>query len=399
MAPDASLNEVLNDAISHASRFDSEVDMFEATGTLLSLLFREPEPQLAIFRNLVQPILAQMEAGLQVYRNNPNPAITDTQAITAILTLHHDITALGHVAKGFPDMPTNPHEGYIPPPIPVFQQSVEAILVSLDTMNHIKIIRDAVSYLFDLKVFFERHFQARSSFSKIMAPAGAGVTNYIPQFMTRLIQQFESTELSDFLSFLSLLVHKLQLEMFSVLDELLTPLHEHIARLLRQTPNGAEEKTSQNDTRKAYMTFLNNIVLSKLQGVFTSDREFFSDCPLDEPDVNNLSGNKPEFERLIEMVMLIASDVSDAQSQKFAFQFLGRAISTWARLAQADGANGAITESIPGFEQFVYEHLLPLAFKAPSLPEFNIKDGQMVMVNLCMRSFFNFLTVFRYATK
>lgn len=82
------------------------------------------------------------------------------------------------------------------------------------------------------------------------------------------------------------------------------------------------------------------------------------------------------------MVMAIASDVMDAQSQKFAFQFLARAISTWARPAQVDGPNGAISESIPGFEQFVYEHLLPLAFKAPSLPEFNIKDGQMVMVNL-----------------
>jgi exportin-T len=91
--------------------------------------------------------------------------------------------------------------------------------------------------------------------------------------MSRLIQQCESSELADFLSFLSLLVHKLQLEMFGVLDELLTPLHEHIASLLAQTPNGIEEKTAQVDTRKAYMAFLNNVVLSKLQGVYTSESE------------------------------------------------------------------------------------------------------------------------------
>jgi exportin-T len=144
LSADATLNEVLSEIINHAAKFDAQVSMFEATGTLLSILFRDPEPQRAIFRNLVQPILNQMESGLQRYRANPNPPVTDTQALVTILTLHHDITALGHFAKGFPDMPSNPHPGYIPPPIPIFQQSVEAILVALDTVNHIKIIRDAV---------------------------------------------------------------------------------------------------------------------------------------------------------------------------------------------------------------------------------------------------------------
>jgi exportin-T len=88
--------------------------------------------------------------------------------------------------------------------------------------------------------------------------------------MTALIQQFEMSELADFLNFLGLLVHKLQTEMFGVLDELQTPLLEHVASIIAQTPNGREEKIAQTDTRKAYMTFLNNIVVSKLQGVFTS---------------------------------------------------------------------------------------------------------------------------------
>jgi len=77
--------------------------------------------------------------------------------------------------------------------------------------------------------------------------------------------------------------------------------------------------------------------------------------------------------------MLITQDVTDPQSEKFAFQFLARCISTWAR--PTDGTNGiSSTDSIPGFERFVYEHVFPLAFKVPSMPEFNIKDGQMVTV-------------------
>jgi exportin-T len=80
------------------------------------------------------------------------------------------------------------------------------------------------------------------------------------------------------------------------------------------------------------------------------------------------------------MVMLLSQDVNDPQSEKFAFQFLARCISIWAR--PTDAANGLdASESIPGFERFVYEHLIPLAFKVPSMPEFNIKDGQMVTVS------------------
>jgi len=187
------------------------------------------------------------------------------------------------------------------------------------------------------------------------------VTGYIPQFMTQLIQQFETSELADFLNFLGLLVHKLQTEMFSVLDELHLPLLEHVASIIAASTNGAEEKMAQTDTRKAYMSFLNNIVVSKLHSVFTSDR------------------NKPHFERLLEMVMLIAQDVTDPQSEKFAFQFLARSVSTWARPTEsANGVDSA--DTIPGFERFVYEHVFPLAFKVPSLPEFNMKDGQMVTV-------------------
>jgi len=179
--------------------------------------------------------------------------------------------------------------------------------------------------------------------------------------MSRLIQQFDPSELADFLSFLGLLMHKLQLEMFNVLDELLSPLHDHIFGILTRTPNGVEEKSSQMDTRKAYMAFLNNIIVSKLQGIYTSDR------------------NKSNLEQLLEMVMLVAQDMTDPQSEKFAFQFLAKAASAWARLS--NGTNGTVpADSIPGFERFLYDHVLPLAFKVPSLPEFNIKDGQMVTV-------------------
>jgi exportin-T len=37
--------------------------------------------------------------------------------------------------------------------------------------------------------------------------------------------------------------------------------------------------------------------------------------------------------------------------------------------------------TLPGFEQFVYERVVPLAFQVASSPSFNLKDGQTLLVN------------------
>jgi len=79
----------------------------------------------------------------------------------------------------------------------------------------------------------------------------------------------------------------------------------------------------------------------------------------------------------------LATDVSDPSSEKAAFTFLGRCVDVWGRhITQVNGNGSAIAEnqSLPGIERFVYERLVPSAFKVLALPNLNIKDGQMLMV-------------------
>lgn len=85
----------------------------------------------------------------------------------------------------------------------------------------------------------------------------------------------------------------------------------------------------------------------------------------------------PHLEPLLEFVMQMASDVTDPQSQKSAFTFLGRCVAAWAPLVPESGRSTA-----PGLERFIYDHLVPLIFKVPSMPEFNVKDAQMIPVSL-----------------
>jgi len=89
-----------------------------------------------------------------------------------------------------------------------------------------------------------------------------------------------------------------------------------------------------------------------------------------------MSGNSGRFETLIESMKGIAEDTSDPPCQRMALTFLCRAVSVWGRLPGTEGEG----EPLPGFERFMYERLVPMAFQIPSSPTFNMKDGQVLVV-------------------
>jgi len=210
-------------------------------------------------------------------------------------------------------------------------------------MNVIKVIRDAT----------------RFAFARIIGTTGPNITHLIPPLMANLLAHFEQSELVDFMNFIGLVIHKLQDDMFNVLDQLFGPLNAHITGLLSQPVNGTDDELARADTKKAYLALLNQILSSKLQGVFTSER------------------NNAQLERLLAIMRQMVEDVSDPASQKAALTFFGRSVAVWAQPA----VNGATqTQALPGFERFIYETVIPTAFGVLSLPQFNIRDGQMLTV-------------------
>jgi exportin-T len=84
-------------------------------------------------------------------------------------------------------------------------------------------------------------------------------------------------------------------------------------------------------------------------------------------------------------MLQLAGDTSDTQSQRVAFGFLSKSISVWGQ-PLSDATNGEVTPSVPGFERFVYEGIVPTAFAVLSLPDLNIKDGQVIVVCLSFLS-------------
>lgn len=129
--------DLLTEAIANPGIFDHQLYIFETSGILVSLLYKTPEEAAALLLSLVKPLLEDLSAALQAAKGGGDAV--------QVLKVHHVIMALGNVAKGFPDYPSPVPEGYILPPLAVFTESAQAIVVCLEAMNGIKVIRDAVS--------------------------------------------------------------------------------------------------------------------------------------------------------------------------------------------------------------------------------------------------------------
>jgi exportin-T len=83
-------------------------------------------------------------------------------------------------------------------------------------------------------------------------------------------------------------------------------------------------------------------------------------------------------------MLQLAGDGSDTQSQKASFAFLSKSVSVWGQ-PLSGATNGEIvseSQGVPGFERFVYENVVPTAFAVLSLPDLNIKDGQVIVASV-----------------
>jgi exportin-T len=189
--PDADDSDSSADLLSEAvksSAFDSQLYLYETLGTLCSLLSKTPDQLASLLLSFVKPLMSELSDNLQAYRTK------GSQDLIPIVKVHHVVMALGNIAKGFPEYPTPVPAGYVPLPLDVFGEVAQAILVCLEAMSGFKDIRDAT----------------RFAFARILATTGPNVTHFIPQLMANLLTQFEPSELVDFLNFIGLLIHKLQ---------------------------------------------------------------------------------------------------------------------------------------------------------------------------------------------
>lgn len=250
--------------------------------------------------------------------------------------------------------------------------------------------------------------QARFAFSQLVNATGSSIAELVPRFVTHVVTEFEPSELVDFMIFLNLLMHRLkvstvawpqadarQSNTFETIDMLLLPLLSRIFAVLQQPVTGTDAVMTQRRLKDTYLQFFTALMNANLDGVFISER------------------NKPEFENLLSALLNLATDSSDMGSQRAAFSFFAKSVIAWGTSPKAAAApsvfedsalsslskavaNGhahatnqhAITkedraaQALPGYENFIYQRLLPACFEVPMSEGFPTKGSPAVSSRL-----------------
>ncbi|KAI9930100.1 hypothetical protein ASPWEDRAFT_285285 [Aspergillus wentii DTO 134E9] len=323
--------------------FNCQLYLFEAVGIICSTPTVPADKQVVYSQMILNPIFLDMERNLTAAKANDE---------RALLQIHHDIMALGTLARGFSDwMPGTSSPANLPPAVVSegFCQVSEATLVSLDSLKGSFMIRTA----------------ARSAFARLIGVVGPRILPQLPTWIDGLLTQTSSRdEIALFLRLLDQVIFGFKTEIYTILDTLLTPFLQRVFASIADPTTGTDDEIQLAELKREYLNFLLAVMNNELGTVIISER------------------NQPIFETVITTIEHFSKDVEDFTTAKMAFSVLCRMASFWGGpdVAPAE-ANGAQPQaSLPGFGQFMITRFSPLCWALPATPSFNPKDAMAKQV-------------------
>ncbi|KAH6687421.1 armadillo-type protein [Plectosphaerella plurivora] len=312
--------------------FNSQLYLFEAIGSISSTQKIPADNQALYARTVMTPLFNDIEAHL------PKAKTGDAQAT---LQIHHVIMALGTLAHGFSDwVPGSTATHQRPPPPKLvsdeFAKAAEAILIALRELNSSSEIRTA----------------CRSAFSKLLGVLGSAVLPQLPQWIEGFLSQSSSKdEMAIFLRLLDQVVFGFKSEIYSVLNQLLTPLLQRIFAGLSEPISGTDDEIQLGELRREYLSFIQVIMNNDLEAVFISEE------------------NQAFFDSMITSVMSLARTIDgNLGPARLAFGVLIRVANVWggpnvATVGENPTTTGSPTPVIPGFDQFMIDRFHPLCWE------------------------------------
>ena len=238
-----------DDGQSASARFTSQLYLYETIGCISSVRAVPISSQVLLIRSVMSPLFSDMESNLmQASSGNKQ----------ARLQIHHLIMALGTLARGFSDW--SPAQSGSSPPAAVvsneFARASEAILVALET----------------LKSSFEIREAARFAFSRFIGVLGNRILPQLPRWIDGLLTP-DSTrdEMALFMRLLDQVVHGFKLEIYGILNTLLTPFLQRVLAGIGEAAAGTDDEIQLAELKREYLAFLTVIINNDLESVLVSE--------------------------------------------------------------------------------------------------------------------------------
>jgi exportin-T len=329
--------------------FTSQLYLFEAIGTVSSGRTVPTETTVAIARSVIEQLSLDLNNNLAAAKNGD---------ARASLQIHHVIMALGSLAGGSSDWQPGVSSHGVPPAIEVSREFISAsdsILVALENLKNHSDIRAA----------------ARHAFSRLLGVLGSQVLPQLPRWIEGLLSSASTNdEMAMFLRTLGQVVYGFKTEIYTILDQLLSPLFQRVFAGFSQPLTGTDDEIQMRELKQQYLSFILVILNNDLAAVLVSP------------------ANQATFDHFITSITKFSCDPSDPSSARFAFSALTKLTSIWAGPdIPTDGITPSPSSStdpspssaaaVPGFSDFILAHFAPLPWTLLSTPGFNPNDAQM----------------------
>ncbi|KAJ2507390.1 pre-tRNA nuclear export protein, partial [Coemansia sp. RSA 2052] len=282
--------------------FDSQLFLFESCGIMLATGDLDDTARMSLLQHLFNPLFS----GAQRLMNS-RPSEQILQDPRALLQIHHYLTAIGSIIKGFPDVRVDsktvtigsPHQ-LSPSTAQVFLKAADMCIAVLEALRDSHLIREA----------------ARFALSRMLSVLGAEALPYLPRLIDSLVSSCAVEELSDVLGFLGLVVFKFKPQVAPTASTLLLPVISKVYGFLDQVAQGGATGTDEmlllQDLRKAYLTWVLAIFNSDLDGIFLAEQ------------------NAPHLVTIFQPIAgQLAADAASHPCQRLAFTVLFKAVQAW----------------------------------------------------------------------
>ena len=347
--------------------FNSQLYLFEAVGTICSTPALSADKQAFYAQSVLNPVFMDMERHLPAAKSNDE---------RAVLQIHHDIMALGTLARGFADwMPGMSNPSNVPSMevSETFGQVSEATLLALESLKSSFTIRTA----------------ARFAFSRLIGVLGVHILPQLPRWIDGLLTQTSSKdEMALFLRLLDQIIFGFKGEVYTILDALLTPFLQRVFSGIASPTTGTDDEIHLAELKREYLNFLLAVLNNDLGTVIISERTLsslllsFVSFPCDL-HCHLFPGNQPIFETLISTIEHFSKDVEDYTTAKMAFSVFSKMGNSWGGpdiITHSQPQATPLESPLPGFGGFMITRLSPLCWVLPATPAFNAKDAQAKQV-------------------
>ncbi|KAI9692185.1 MAG: pre-tRNA nuclear export protein [Bathelium mastoideum] len=336
--------------------FTSQLYLFEAVGCIASTASVPVEQKVVYAQSIIGPLCTDM-------RQHVQPAEAGDQR--AVLQIHHDIMALGTLAKGYSDWnPSLPSSG--PPPAPEVSQEFlnasETILPVLEALKSSMDVRSA----------------ARSAFSRLIGVLGPRIFQQLPRWIEGILSQSSTKdEIATFLRLLDQVVFGFKAEIYGILDSLLTPFLQRVFAGLAEPITGTDDEIQLVELKREYLNFLLIVIQNDLAAVLVSPT------------------NQSTFDTIMTTLEHFTRDAGDYSTARLALSVAERMCIVWGGpdvslsstsyptrpTAATTAATTTITvptptPSLPGFDTFMIRRFSPLTWALLSTPAFSAKEPQ-----------------------